>query len=139
MILVACGHPAPPKPPPAQLPAATAADLQGAWVADDDMAFYYAMRIGADGSIERTTDRGRLGKCAQKGTIKPSAQPRTFAVAFRYDECDRAAADQPRVLTVESFTSEGLTVTVSGVGDGLAERHAYKRDPKSDATPQPPQ
>jgi hypothetical protein len=127
-LMSACGHAPPPKPPPTELAANTAADLQGKWVADDDMAFYYAMAIQADGAIDVVTDRGRLGRCEQKGTLAPTGA-KAFHVTYAIDECDRAAVGRVIELKVESFTAEALIVVLNA--DGMRERHVYKRDPKA--------
>src|SRR5512139_2386170 len=99
VVLVACGTPPAHKPPPAELPADKVADLAGRWVANDDMDFGYAMTIDEAGGIDVWIDRGKLGRCEQKGTIEP-AQSRRFRVVYKIGQCNPQAVGVPVDLEV---------------------------------------
>ena len=111
VVLVACGTPPAHKPPPAELSADKLADVAGRWVTNDDMDFGYSMTIDDKGGIDVWIDRGKLGRCEQKGTIEP-AQSRTFRVVYKVGECNPQAVGIPIVMKVASFTGANLTVVV---------------------------
>ena len=124
VILVACGTPPAHKPPPTELSADTLADVAGRWVANDDMDFGYAMTIDDKGGIDVWIDRGKLGRCEQKGTIQ-AAQRRTFRVVYKVGECNPQAVGVPIDMKVASFTGGALTVVV---GD---QTRTYERAPEA--------
>ncbi|HSD89021.1 MAG TPA: hypothetical protein VLB44_15945 [Kofleriaceae bacterium] len=111
-LLVACGAPPARKPPPAELPADKVADLAGRWVTNDEMDFGYAMTIDAAGVIDVWIDRGKLGRCEQKGTIAAHAS-RTFRVTYTIGECNPQAVNVPIDMMIASFTGASLTVVVA--------------------------
>jgi hypothetical protein len=111
-LLVACGGPPAHKPPPAELPADKVADLAGRWVTNDEMDWGYAMTIDGNGVIDVWIDRGKMGRCEQKGTIAAQAS-RVFRVTYTKGECNPQAVNVPIDMKVTSFTGESLTVSVA--------------------------
>ena len=112
LVLTSCAKPPPPKPPPAQLAADAVADLAGRWVASDDLDWGYSMTIAPTGEIDVWIDRGKMGRCEQKGTIVAQGN-RTFRVTYSRGECNPRAVNTPLALMVTSFTGEALTVVVA--------------------------
>lgn len=130
LVLVACGHPPAAHAPPADQPVAAAADLAGKWVTSDDLDWGYSLTIDADGGYDQWIDRGHMGRCEQKGALTLVA-PRTFRIAFAREECHRDASLPNGLgrltMKVGSFTGDVLVLELAG--DGLAERHVYRRAP----------
>jgi hypothetical protein len=126
VLAAACGHAPPPKPPPAELPVKTAADIAGTWVASDDMDWGYHLTIDKDGKLDQIIDRGRLGRCEQKGTLAPAAA-NELAITYSKNECNQQYDGGAVQMKVTSFTGDALAVTL--VGYGIEERHAYKHAP----------
>src|SRR5258708_5524691 len=124
-VVVACGHAPPPKPPPAELAVKTAADIAGTWVTSDDMDWGYRLTIDKDGKLDQTIDRGKLGRCAQKGTLAVGGEPKQFAITYAKNECNQQYDGGAVQLKVTSFTGDALAVTL--VGYGVEERHVYKK------------
>jgi hypothetical protein len=122
LVLVACSKPPPPKPPPAERTADQVADIAGRWVTSDEMDNSYSMTIEAAGVIEVWIDRGKTGRCQQKGTIAP-AGAKKFTVTYTRGECNPQAVNIPIELTVTSFTGDALTIAVAG------EPRTYQRAP----------
>jgi hypothetical protein len=127
ILACACGHPAPPKPPPAERAVTTAADLAGSWVSSDDLDWGYRMTIGADGAIAVTIDRGKLGRCEQKGKLDAGGEAKTFTVTYAKNDCNRDYAGAQLVLKISSFTGDALAFALTGYGS--EERHIYRRAP----------
>jgi hypothetical protein len=119
----ACSKGPPPKAPPREVPADRVADIAGTWVASDDMDWGYRMTIEVPGVIDVWIDRGKLGRCEQKGTIAASAPGRAFRITYTRGECNPQAVGIPIEMTVSSFTGEALTIMV---GD---QRRTYARSP----------
>jgi hypothetical protein len=113
LALVACSKPPPPKPPPAERAAKDVADIAGRWVTSDDMDWSYSMKIGADGIIDVWIDRGKTGRCQQRGTIEPGSASGLFRVIYTRGECNPQAVNVPLELEIRSFTGESLTVVVA--------------------------
>lgn len=122
LVLVACSKTPPPKPPPAERTAEQVADIAGRWVTSDAMDNSYSMTIEATGVIDVWIDRGKTGRCQQKGTIAP-AGTRKFKVTYTRGECNPQAVNIPIELTVTSFTGDALTIAVAG------EPRTYQRAP----------
>ena len=122
LAVVACGKPPPPKPPPTELRVEQVADVAGRWVAADDMDWGYTMTIEASGVIDVWIDRGKMGRCEQKGTIAAAAS-RVFRVTYTRGECNPQAVNVPIDMTIASFTGETLTVVVAD------QRRTYQRAP----------
>jgi hypothetical protein len=122
LALVACGKPPPPKPPPAEHAADKVADIAGRWVTSDDMDNGYTMTIAADGTIDVWIDRGKVGRCEQKGTIAPAGS-RTFKVTYTRGECNPQAVNVPFDMKVGSFTGDAITILVDN------EPRTYQRAP----------
>ncbi len=94
-VLVACSKPPPPKPPPAERAADQVADIAGRWVTSDAMDNSYSMTIEASGVIDVWIDRGKIGRCQQKGTIAP-AGAKKFGSGYRRELCKISnAANRP--------------------------------------------
>lgn len=122
-LAASCSKPSPPKPPPAERPADRVADLAGRWVASDDLDWGYSMTIEPSGVIDVWIDRGKAGRCEQRGTIEPARASRTFRVIYRRGECDPEAVGVPLELTVRSFTGDVLAIVVAG------QARTYQRAP----------
>ncbi len=127
VFVCACGHAPPPKPAPAELPVATAADLAGTWVADDEMGRGYRMTIGKDNAFDLVIDRGKVGTCEQKGTLAPADAAKQFTLQYEKNECNRDYAGGAIQVKVTSFTGDALAIVM--VGYGVEERHEYRRAP----------
>lgn len=112
LVLASCAKPPPPRPPPAQVSADSVADLAGRWVANDDMDWGYSMTIAPTGEIDVWIDRGKMGRCEQKGTIVAQGD-RSFRVTYTRGGCNPQAVDVPLAMRVTSFTGELLTIVVA--------------------------
>lgn len=122
VLLVACGSAPVRKEPPKELPADSLGDIAGRWVTSDDMDVGYSMTIDDKGGIDVWIDRGKMGRCEQKGSIA-AAQNRTFRVVYKIADCVPQSAGVPLDMKVPSFTGESLTVVV---GD---QSRTYQRAP----------
>ena len=129
VVLVACGKGPPPKAPPSERTADKVADIVGRWVASDDMDVGYDMTIDASGVIDVRIDRGKTGRCEQKGTIAPTA-PRMFRVTYTRGECNPEAVGVPIDMQIGSFTGDTLTVSVQG------QPRTYQRAPDEGPPPE---
>ena len=121
-VLVACSKPPPAAPKTTELPADAVGDIAGRWAANDDLDWGYTMTIEPKGVIDVWIDRGKMGRCEQKGTITPAGN-RVFRVTYSRGECNPEAVGVPIELTIASFTGESLTIVV---GD---QRRTYARTP----------
>lgn len=130
-LLAACGAPQARKPPPAQLSADKLADVAGRWVSNDDLDWGYAMTIDDKGVIDVWIDRGKMGRCEQKGTIAARAS-RVFRVTYTKGECNPQAVNVPIDMTVTSFTGASLTVVVAD------QSRTYQRSDEPAAGSPPP-
>jgi hypothetical protein len=124
VVVASCSKPPPPKPPPAERAADTVADIAGRWVANDEMDWGYSMTIEPGGVIDVWIDRGKLGRCEQKGTIERGTANRTFRVIYTRGECNPEAVDVPIELTVRSFTGGVLAIAVAD------QTRTYQRAPE---------
>jgi len=113
VLLVACSKPPPPKAPVTEQAADKVADIAGRWVTSDDMDWNYTMTIEASGVIDVWIDRGKMGRCEQKGTIKQGGASRVFRVVYTRGECNPEAVNLPIDMTIGSFTGASLTVVVA--------------------------
>lgn len=101
-------------------------DIAGRWAAADDMDWGYTMTIAANvsnssfGEIDVWIDRGKLGRCEQKGTITGRGS-RVFRVTYTRGECNPEAVNVPIDMTIASFTGASLTVVVA------EQRRTYTR------------
>jgi hypothetical protein len=118
----ACSKPPPPRPPPSELRADQVADVAGRWVTNDDLDWGYTMTIEPGGVIDVWIDRGKMGRCEQKGTIAAGGQ-RVFRVVYTRGECNPQVVNVPIDMTIASFTGESLTVVVA------EQRRTYRRAP----------
>jgi hypothetical protein len=127
-VVVACGHPAPPRPPPSELAVKLPADIAGTWVTSDDSDWGYRLTIDKAGALAQVVDRGKMGRCEQKGTlVVDEATPKQFQITYDKNECNRDYNGAALQIKVASFTGEMLTLVVTGYGS--EERHVYKRAP----------
>jgi hypothetical protein len=110
--LVACGGAPPRKEPPKELPVERISDLAGRWVSSNDMDELYDMTIDARGGIDVWIDRGKMGRCEQKGSIVALAD-KLVRVIYTKGECNPQAVRIPIDMRVTSFTGESLTVEVA--------------------------
>jgi len=129
LSLCACGSKPTPKPPPAQLEITGPASFAGRWVADDDMDFGYSLEVGADGAFVLVMDRGKLGRCEQKGTLAVGSDPRSYKIAYAKDTCDREYGGGTIDIAIASFTGGELVVVTTFAG--TAQRRTYARAPES--------
>lgn len=120
--VVACSKPPPAAPRPQERSAETVADIAGRWAANDELDWGYIMTIEAGGVIDVWIDRGKMGRCEQKGTISPAGS-RVFRVTYTRGECNPQAVGVPLEMNVASFTGDALTIVV---GD---QRRTYTRAP----------
>ena len=130
IVFAACAKPPPPKPPPAELEITGPASFAGSWVTDDDMDRGYTLVIDLAGKLVLTIDRGKMGRCEQKGTLEKGADPRSYRIAYTKDTCNPpAAGPTPLAIKIVSFTGGALALVITG--DGTERRPVYTRDPKS--------
>jgi hypothetical protein len=111
LIATACSKPPPPKAPPKEQAADTVADIVGRWVADDDLDWGYSMTIAPAGTIDVWIDRGKMGRCEQRGTIE-AAGSRTFTVTYTHGDCNPQAVGVPIEMHISAFDGSSLTVLV---------------------------
>jgi hypothetical protein len=123
LVIAACGAPPKKVQGPVEMPAEKVADVAGTWVSSDDMDWGYKMTITAPSTIDVWIDRGKMGRCEQKGTLAPSS-PRVFRVVYTIGDCNRQAVNIPIEMAVSSFTGTSLTVVV---GD---QPRTYTRAPQ---------
>ena len=113
VVVAGCGHPAAQKPPPAEVPVDKISDLAGRWVTSDEMDTSYEMTITPKGDIDVWIDRGKMGRCEQKGTIVALAD-KMVRVIYTTGGCNPQAVRVPIDMRVTSFTGQSLTVDVQG-------------------------
>ena len=123
LVLAACGGGQKKQQGPVELPAEKVADVAGTWVASDEMDWGYKMTIAAPATIDVWIDRGKMGRCEQKGTMA-SSSPRVFKVTYTRGECNPQAVGIPIDMSIASFTGTSLTVVV---GD---QKRTYTRAPQ---------
>lgn len=112
VVVVACSKPPPPKAPVVERPADQVADIQGRWISSDELDNSYTMTIEANGTIDVWIDRGKTGRCEQKGKIVAGEASRTFKVTYKLGECNPQAVNTPIDMSVKSFTGDELTIVV---------------------------
>lgn len=122
-LVLACSTPRPASPTRQELPADTVEHVAGRWVAQDNLDWGYTMTIESRGVIDVWIDRGKMGRCEQRGTIEQGPVGRLFRIVYTRGECNPQAVGLPLELTVESFTGTTLTVVVSD------QQRTYTRAP----------
>ncbi|MFN0247195.1 MAG: hypothetical protein ACKV2T_09805 [Kofleriaceae bacterium] len=127
VLASACGSKPTPKSPPAELEIAGPASFAGAWVADDDMDFGYVLEVGVGGAFRIAMDRGKLGRCEQKGTLVSGDDPRSYKIAYEKNTCDPDYAGGTIDIAIASFTRDALVVVTTFAGTSL--RRTYTRLP----------
>lgn len=129
VIFLGCAHAPPPVPKP-ELPLAGVRDLAGKYTDGNDLDWGYFLEIEADGKLDLRLDRGKLGRCEQRGKLLPGADTHTFALTYDRNECvtDHVAGQKVSVH-VESFTGDALVLAITG--DGIDEHRHYRRRPAS--------
>jgi hypothetical protein len=128
LALAACGSPPVAAPKPVERSVSTAADIAGAWRASDELDSSYLLKIAADGTLDQTIDRGKLGTCTQRGRLAPAGR-NELAVTYSHDECHRSVGGdltEARVI-VTSFTGDQLDLEV--IAGRLDEHTSYRRAP----------
>jgi hypothetical protein len=110
--LVGCGGAQARKAAPKELPVDRISDLAGRWVSSDEMDWSYDMTIDTQGEIDVWIDRGKMGRCEQKGTII-ALSDRLVRIIYTRGECNPQAVRVPIDMRVTSFTGESLTVEVA--------------------------
>jgi len=95
------------------------------------MDWGYRLVIDKSGALDQVIDRGKLGRCEQKGTLAMT-EPKKFTLQLAKNECNRQYDGGAIQFEVTSFTGDALAIGL--VGYGTKEKHAYKRAP--DNTPQ---
>lgn len=108
------------------------ASFAGSWVAADDLDWGYLLRIEGDGALLLTIDRGKMGRCEQRGVLQPGADARTYQLTYAKNTCNPDAGGTPLAVEVASFTGGALSLAITG--DGTVQRRTYQRDPKSITT-----
>jgi hypothetical protein len=111
-FVVGCGGAPAKKEAPKELPVERISDLAGRWVTSDEMDWSYEMTIDAKGGIDVWIDRGKMGRCEQKGTII-ALSDRLVRVIYTRGECNPQAVKVPVDMRVTSFTGQSLTVEVA--------------------------
>jgi hypothetical protein len=111
--IIGCGSAPAKKQPPKELPVERIGDLAGRWVTSDEMDWSYEMTIVPKGDIDVWIDRGKMGRCEQKGTIVALAD-KMVRVIYTKGECNPQAVRVPIDMHVTSFTGDSLTVEVVG-------------------------
>ena len=129
LVIASCAKPPPPKPPPAELEITGPASFAGSWVTDDDMDRGYNLVIDPAGKLVLTIDRGKMGRCEQKGTLEVGANPRTYRIVYTKNTCNPDYGGTPLEIKITSFTGAQLALVITG--DGAERRPVYARDPKS--------
>ena len=126
-LVVGCGQKAKPTPAPVEQPVTGIASIAGDWVADDDMAWSYALTIEPGGALYGKIDRGKLPRCERQGRLAPAGE-RTFTLAMTKNTCEQAIANAGVAeVEVASYTGDSITLVVTI--DGVAERRTYTRRP----------
>ena len=126
---VACQHPPPPIPPAVEQPVRAFGDVAGRWVASDDLDWFYALSLRADGDLELAIDRGKLGRCVTHATLVQAAAAPSFELSVVVDECHRDRAAGPLHAVFPSFTGKTLTLELTDAG--MTSRHTFSRAPES--------
>lgn len=126
VALAACGAPPVAAPKPAERAVTTAADIAGTWRASDELDSSYLLKIAADGTLDLTIDRGKLGTCTQRGKLAPAGRNQ-LAVTYSHDECHRSVGGDltEAKLVVTSFTGDALALEV--IAGQLDEHTSYSR------------
>jgi hypothetical protein len=129
LVVASCAKPPPPKPPQAELEITGPASFAGSWVTDDDMDRGYRLVIDQTGKLVLTIDRGKMGRCEQKGTLETGADPRSYRIVYTKNTCDPQYGGTPLEIKIASFTGAALALVITG--DGAERRPVYTRDPNS--------
>jgi len=129
LVIASCGSPPPPKAPDPEIEVAGPATFAGSWVTDGELDWGYNLAIDPQGRYLLTIDRGKMGKCEQKGVLAAGADPRSYSLVFTKNTCDPEAGGRTLAIKVASYTGTTLALVVTG--DGVERRPTYTRDPKS--------
>jgi hypothetical protein len=129
IVAAGCGHPAPaPTHTATELPVTGTATFAGAWVTSDDMDWGYRLVIAGDGRFTVVVDRGKLGRCEQRGKLAAAADPKSYKLTLVTDSCSPTGAGGGSLaVTIPSYTGESLTLAYT-VGT-TETRRTYQRDP----------
>lgn len=127
---MACGHPPPKAPPPAEKTITGVGDLAGSWVTDDERGWFYRMQIDAKGAMTQRIERDKLAACEQKGALAIADSPKALSLTYAKNTCSQEFSEGTQVqVEVSSFTGQSLTLVITGYGG--TERRDYHRDPSS--------
>ncbi|HLL23134.1 MAG TPA: hypothetical protein VK427_13430 [Kofleriaceae bacterium] len=127
VMFAGCGSKPQPKPPPAEREVTGIGTISGEWVADDDMAWSYALTIRPDGAFTGRVDRGKLPPCERAVRLTPKGA-RRFALAMTKNTCEPGVAHAGVAdVEVASFTGDVLTIVVTA--EGRPEQRTYTRRP----------
>ena len=129
IVFASCAKPPPPKAPAAELEITGPASFAGSWVTDDDMDRGYNLVIDPTGKLVLTIDRGKMGRCEQKGTLEKGVDVRTYRIAYTKNTCDPQYGGTPLEIKIASFTGAALALVITG--DGAERRPVYTRSPTS--------
>ena len=124
LTFLGCAH-APPPAVRAEAPVGTVADLAGTYTADNEVDWGYFLTIDKAGAFDLVVDRGKMGRCEQRGTLAAGADARTFSTVFQRNECDRAHLGAKLSVHVDSFTGDQLVLAITG--DGVEEHRRFTR------------
>ncbi len=128
-ILFGCSHPAPPVQKP-EVPIGNLDDLKGTYTGGNDLDWGFFLTLDGD-KFELTIDRGKIGRCVQRGAIVAGEDKRTFSVTLAKDECNPDhIAGQKLTLHVDSFTGDELVLATKGEGVDDHRTYARKKSPK---------
>ncbi|MBA3458121.1 MAG: hypothetical protein H0T42_33885 [Deltaproteobacteria bacterium] len=129
LVIASCAKPPPPKPAAAELEVTGPASFAGSWVTDDELDRGYTLVIDPAGALLLTIDRGKMGKCEQKGTLVTDGNPRWYRIVYTKNTCNPDYGGTPLEIKIASFTGTELALVITG--DGAERRPVYTRDPKS--------
>ena len=124
IIFSGCAH-APPPPPKPEIPVGSVADLVGKYTASNEVDWGFFLTIDKQGLMDLVIDRGKMGRCEQRGTLAAGADKQTFAIVYQRNECDRPHTGQTLSVHVESFTGDQLVLGIKG--DGVDEHRRFTR------------
>ena len=124
ICIVGCGH-APPPPPRAEVALGSVADLKGKYTASNEVDWGYFLTIDEKGAMDLVIDRGKMGRCEQRGTLAAGTDKQTFAIVYQRNECDRAHMGGKLSVHVDSFTGDQLVLAITG--DGVDEHRRFTR------------
>jgi hypothetical protein len=132
LLAAACGHAPPPAAKEVERPARSVAEIAGMWVTSDDMDWGYNMTISPKGTIDVWIDRGKMGRCQQKGSIAAGKTEGQFRLVYKIGQCEPRAVNVPIDATITQLSTH-LTIIVG------SDHRVYERAPeqKDDDKEQP--